>query len=115
MSDDLQYTHADRPTPDCVCAQCGGAVRHGDAIVWRESDDTIWHNHCFADLAGERVGYRLPRKGDRVRFWVVESPYGRRYQQTGTVLRRRSPYLYLTIDGLGDREMVTSAREMEIL
>ncbi len=59
---------------------------------------------------------RLPHKGDRVRFWELSGTRFNavRTEETGTVLRRRGRYLYLTIDGrIGT--FATVARVMEIL
>lgn len=58
--------------------------------------------------------YRLPRKGDRVRFWELDSFTKIRSQQTGTVVRRTGKRVYINIDGR-DHTQFTPTREMEIL
>ena len=56
---------------------------------------------------------RVPREGDRVRFWVV-APEGHRQQVEGTVLRSDADGIELRCDG-DPRRITTRAREMEIL
>ncbi len=59
--------------------------------------------------------YRLPRKGERVRFWVVGDS-GAREQVEATVLRRHKGDIEFRFDG--DRPgftRTTRAREVEIL
>jgi len=56
---------------------------------------------------------RVPREGDRVRFWVV-APEGHRKQVRATVLRTDADDIDLRCDG-DSRRTVTRIREMEIL
>ena len=61
--------------------------------------------------------YRLPRKGDRVRFWrsiLLLSGEWTREQVTASVQKRRGARVDVVIDGLAG-EWTTPTRKMEIL
>jgi len=110
---DIKYTSSDRPDPDCVCEACAGRIHHGAPIVWREADDTSWHRGCWPTDA-EVIANRLPRKGDRVRFWVLDQLRVQRYRVFALIARRRAGWLYLTIDGQKGERMIR-ARVMDII
>lgn len=56
---------------------------------------------------------RIPRRGDRVRFWET-TPAGNRQQVTASVVRRSKRNVYVHIDGRDGMQM-TPTRLMEIL
>lgn len=55
--------------------------------------------------------YRLPRRGDRVRFWELTWS-GIRRRRTATVIQRRGRWVWLRD---GDETLATPTREMEVL
>ena len=65
-------------------------------------------------MARTENAYRLPRKGDRVRFWEGGRLDGCRVQVTATVLARRGRHVDVEIDGR-DGTFSTPTRKMEIL
>jgi hypothetical protein len=58
--------------------------------------------------------YRLPRKGDRVRFWELGAD-GLRRQRVAVVHRRRGRWIELETSARLPVYEITQTREMEIL
>ena len=100
------------------------AHRRGLGIPGREEPKTMRRNPDLDSMSAERDEgyYRLPRKGDKVRFWELTRS-GRanvRRQREAEVLKREKGYLHIRFrnasgKGFASGVFTTKARKMDIL